>query len=236
MGVKRRPEGHVSRSVPPGGNGGTLGRKEPPAGPREAAPAQSLRRARRRRSPCPGASTRCAPTWPAPPERTRRRPGTSAPACSPSWTSRPRPSRRWWRRTPTTPGAGRLRSGRWPPARRSTPGICELVARAPENDERWARHRRLLREAGFGQRTDIRTVFDRLLAEDGVEVPPGRHRLVAGRRPRDVASGCGGGGRPGQPGVDRLPGTAPDRGPAPDRPTRRPAPGVAGGRRPEGAP
>ena len=66
-----------------------------------------------------------------------------------------------------------LRSGRWPPAAAIDAWNRESVARAPENDERWARHWRLLREAGYGARTDIRTVFDRLLAEDGVGVPPG---------------------------------------------------------------
>jgi hypothetical protein len=45
------------------------------------------------------------------------------------------------------------------------------LARAPESPERWARHWRLLDAAGQGHRKDIRTVFDRLLAEDGVDVP-----------------------------------------------------------------
>jgi hypothetical protein len=45
------------------------------------------------------------------------------------------------------------------------------LVRAPESPERWARHWRLLEAAGQGHRKDIRTVFDRLLAEDGVDVP-----------------------------------------------------------------
>lgn len=45
------------------------------------------------------------------------------------------------------------------------------VTRGPENDERWERHWRILREIGQGHRRDVTTVFDRLLLEDGVEVP-----------------------------------------------------------------
>jgi hypothetical protein len=58
------------------------------------------------------------------------------------------------------------------------------LTRAPESPERWARHWRLLEAAGQGHRKDIRTVFDRLLAEDGVDVPPGAP-------PATVASGRG---------------------------------------------
>ena len=66
-----------------------------------------------------------------------------------------------------------LRARDWPPPAAIDAWNRESVARAPENEERRARHRRLLTAAGYGQRTDIRTVFDRLLAEDGVDVPVG---------------------------------------------------------------
>jgi hypothetical protein len=66
-----------------------------------------------------------------------------------------------------------LRAAHWPSTDAIDAWNRESVARAPENDERWARHRRLLTAAGYGQRTDIRTVFDRLLAEDGIDVPAG---------------------------------------------------------------
>ncbi len=53
------------------------------------------------------------------------------------------------------------------------------LARAPESSGRWARHWRLLDAAGQGHRKDIRTVFDRLLAEDGVDVPVRRSPSAA---------------------------------------------------------
>jgi hypothetical protein len=66
-----------------------------------------------------------------------------------------------------------LRAREWPSPAAIDAWNCESVARGPENEARWARHRRLLAAAGYGERTDIRTVFDRLLAEDGIDVPAG---------------------------------------------------------------
>lgn len=47
----------------------------------------------------------------------------------------------------------------------------------PHDETGKARHRKLLEEAGFGHRTDIETMFDRLDLDDGREVPVGgRHK------------------------------------------------------------
>ncbi len=45
--------------------------------------------------------------------------------------------------------------------------------RTPTDDAGWARHWKMLEDAGFGDRKDIRTMYDRLDLDDGRQVPIG---------------------------------------------------------------
>jgi hypothetical protein len=47
------------------------------------------------------------------------------------------------------------------------------VNRAPTDEAGWERHWKQLADAGYGDRKDIRTTFDRLDLDDGREVPQG---------------------------------------------------------------
>ena len=47
------------------------------------------------------------------------------------------------------------------------------VNRGPTDDAGWARHWQQLADAGYGDRKDVRTTFDRLDLDDGREVPQG---------------------------------------------------------------
>jgi hypothetical protein len=55
----------------------------------------------------------------------------------------------------------------------------QLVNRAPTDDAGWERHFKMLADAGYGDRKDIRTTYDRLDLDDGRQVPQGgrTHRL-----------------------------------------------------------
>ena len=48
--------------------------------------------------------------------------------------------------------------------------------RQPQDDESRARHFKMLADAGYGDRTDIVTMYDRLDIDDGREVPRGGKR------------------------------------------------------------
>lgn len=45
------------------------------------------------------------------------------------------------------------------------------INRSPADEEAWARHWKQLADAGYGDRKDVRTMFDRLDLDDGREVP-----------------------------------------------------------------
>lgn len=45
------------------------------------------------------------------------------------------------------------------------------INRVPADEAAWARHWKMLADAGFGDRKDIRTMFDRLDLDDGRTVP-----------------------------------------------------------------
>jgi len=47
------------------------------------------------------------------------------------------------------------------------------INRTPTDDAGWARHWKMLEDAGYGDRKDARTMFDRLDLDDGREVPAG---------------------------------------------------------------
>ena len=47
------------------------------------------------------------------------------------------------------------------------------INRTPTDDAGWARHWKQLEDAGYGDRKDVRTMYDRLDLDDGREVPPG---------------------------------------------------------------
>ena len=47
------------------------------------------------------------------------------------------------------------------------------ITRGPTDEAGWARHRKMLEDAGYGDRTDIVTTYDRLDLDDGREVPQG---------------------------------------------------------------
>jgi hypothetical protein len=47
------------------------------------------------------------------------------------------------------------------------------VNRSPTDEAAWERHWKQLADAGYGDRKDIRTTFDRLDLDDGREVPQG---------------------------------------------------------------
>ena len=47
------------------------------------------------------------------------------------------------------------------------------VNRSPTDEAGWERHWQQLADAGYGDRKDIRTTFDRLDLDDGREVPQG---------------------------------------------------------------
>ena len=51
---------------------------------------------------------------------------------------------------------------------------CET--RQPQDEESRARHFKMLADAGFGDRKDVVTMYDRLDLDDGREVPPGGRR------------------------------------------------------------
>lgn len=48
--------------------------------------------------------------------------------------------------------------------------------RGPQDDAAWARHWKQLEDAGYGNRKDIRTMYDRLDLDDGRQVPQGGRR------------------------------------------------------------
>ena len=48
--------------------------------------------------------------------------------------------------------------------------------RTPTDDAGWERHWKMLADAGYGDRKDVRTMFDRLDLDDGREVPQGGRR------------------------------------------------------------
>lgn len=54
-----------------------------------------------------------------------------------------------------------------------------MISRAPTDDAGWERHYKMLADAGYGDRRDIRTTYDRLDLDDGRQVPQGGrpHRL-----------------------------------------------------------
>jgi gluconokinase len=45
------------------------------------------------------------------------------------------------------------------------------INRSPTDDAGWARHWKQLEDAGYGDRKDVRTMYDRLDLDDGREVP-----------------------------------------------------------------
>ena len=47
------------------------------------------------------------------------------------------------------------------------------INREPADDAAWARHWKQLEDAGYGDRKDVRTMYDRLDLDDGREVPQG---------------------------------------------------------------
>jgi hypothetical protein len=47
------------------------------------------------------------------------------------------------------------------------------INRSPTDDAGWARHWKQLEDAGYGDRKDIRTMYDRLDLDDGRQVPVG---------------------------------------------------------------
>jgi hypothetical protein len=57
------------------------------------------------------------------------------------------------------------------------------INRMPADEAGWARHWRMLEDAGYGHRRDIVTMYDRLDLDDGREVPVGGrpHPLKAAR-------------------------------------------------------
>jgi len=48
-----------------------------------------------------------------------------------------------------------------------------LVNRGPTDEADWERHYKMLADAGYGDRRDIRTTYDRLDLDDGRQVPQG---------------------------------------------------------------
>ena len=48
--------------------------------------------------------------------------------------------------------------------------------RTPTDDASWERHWKMLADAGYGDRKDVRTMYDRLDLDDGREVPQGGRR------------------------------------------------------------
>lgn len=50
------------------------------------------------------------------------------------------------------------------------------INRQPADDAAWQRHWKMLEDAGFGDRRDIVTMYDRLDLDDGREVPVGGRR------------------------------------------------------------
>lgn len=54
---------------------------------------------------------------------------------------------------------------------------CET--RTPQDDAAWERHWKQLADAGYGDRKDVRTMYDRLDLDDGREVPQGGRRAGA---------------------------------------------------------
>jgi hypothetical protein len=47
------------------------------------------------------------------------------------------------------------------------------INRVPTDEAGWARHYKMLEDAGYGDRKDIRTMYDRLDLDDGRSVPQG---------------------------------------------------------------
>jgi hypothetical protein len=45
------------------------------------------------------------------------------------------------------------------------------INRTPTDEAGWARHYKMLEDAGYGHRMDVRTMYDRLDLDDGREVP-----------------------------------------------------------------
>lgn len=52
--------------------------------------------------------------------------------------------------------------------------------RTPQDEASWARHWKMLEDAGYGDRKDIRTMYDRLDLDDGRDVAQGGRRAAAG--------------------------------------------------------
>jgi hypothetical protein len=48
-----------------------------------------------------------------------------------------------------------------------------MTNRAPTDEAGWERHYKMLADAGYGDRRDIRTTYDRLDLDDGRQVPQG---------------------------------------------------------------
>jgi hypothetical protein len=63
---------------------------------------------------------------------------------------------------------------------RKTPSPAEIedwnrraINRQPTDEAGWARHWKMLEDAGYGDRKDVVTTYDRLDLDDGREVPQG---------------------------------------------------------------
>ncbi len=52
------------------------------------------------------------------------------------------------------------------------------INRTPTDEAGWARHWKMLEDAGFGDRKDARTMYDRLDLDDGRQVPIGGRQKV----------------------------------------------------------
>jgi gluconokinase len=54
------------------------------------------------------------------------------------------------------------------------------INRSPTDEAGWARHWKQLADAGYGDRKDVRTMFDRLDLDDGRQVPVGGRAAAQG--------------------------------------------------------
>src|SRR5207249_10290060 len=78
------------------------------------------------------------------------------------------------REHPTDAGVLRALLARQPLSRQEIAAWNERsINRSPADEAGWQRHWQQLADAGYGDRRDVRTMFDRLDLDDGREVPQG---------------------------------------------------------------